>query len=92
MKGPKVEYFGTDDRPYGKTYGQWTVKWWQWALSIPKPISPILDETGKNAHIGQPEKDVWFLAGTFASEDSTKEPHRVITVPSGRAILFPIIN
>ena len=25
-----------DSKPYGSTYADWTVKWWQWALGIPK--------------------------------------------------------
>jgi hypothetical protein len=91
-KESEVEYFDIDDKPYGNTYGQWTVKWWQWALSIPKSNSPLVDETGNNSYVNQPDKDVWFLAGTIATEDNIKEPYREVIVPSGRAILFPIIN
>jgi hypothetical protein len=88
----KIDYFDKDDKPYGESYGQWTIKWWQWALSTPRSNSALIDSNGRNASIGQPDKDVWFLAGTIPSEEEVEEQHREITVPSGRAILFPIIN
>jgi hypothetical protein len=91
-KGPEVQYFNLEDKPFGQTYGQWTVRWWQWALSMSESISPLVDETGKNAYVNQPAQGVWFLAGTIANEDHIKVTHREVTVPSGRAILFPIIN
>jgi len=87
-----LKYFTQNDKPYGLTYGQWTVKWWQWIWSIPDSKSPLRDNTGKNADINQPEKDVWFLVGTWATEEMLTIPTRKITIPSGRSILFPIIN
>lgn len=83
-----IGYFTPDSKPFGLTYGQWTVKWWQWALSTPKSINPVLDDTGKNAYVNQNES-VWFLAGTFGEN---KVPRRVCTIPSGKPVLFPVIN
>jgi hypothetical protein len=85
-------FFNSLDKPYGQTYGSWTVKWWQWAMSIPTEINPVNDQTGKNASLNQPEKDVWFLAGTWATEKLLNVPNRKVTIPSDRAILFPVIN
>ena len=48
-----VEYFSPDSRPYGLTYGQWTVKWWQWLASIPTDSNPTADETGIHAAVNQ---------------------------------------
>jgi hypothetical protein len=84
----EIGYFTPDSKPFGLTYGQWTVKWWQWALSIPKAINPVLDDTGKNAGVNQ-NGPVWFLAGTFGEN---KVQRRVCTVPSGKSILLPVIN
>ena len=86
------EYFTSNDKPYGLTYGQWTVKWWQWIWSIPDSKNPLKDDTGRNADINQPEKDVWFLGGTWATEEILTIPTRKVTIPSERSILFPIIN
>jgi hypothetical protein len=86
--GSKVEYFTPDSKPYGLTYGQWTVRWWQWAHSTPRALNPVLDDSGINASINQ-SGTVWFLAGTFGEN---KVPKRICTVPSGKAILFPVIN
>ena len=86
-----VEFFGADSKPYGKTYGQWTVDWWRWALSAPKSMNPVVDRAGEYATVNQPTSDVWFLAGKFG--DETKDfPNRQCAIPMDRAILFPVVN
>jgi hypothetical protein len=71
----------------GKTYGQWSAAWWQWAANISEPRSPVTDDTGADCAVGQ-EGPVWFLAGTTGGPTVT----RSCTIPSGKGILFPIIN
>jgi hypothetical protein len=83
-----VEYFTPDSRPYGLTYGQWTVKWWQWLTTIPTDSNPAADETGRDAAVNQTNPSVWFLAGTFGG----KSVYRKCTIPAGRSVLFPVIN
>jgi hypothetical protein len=83
-----VDFFTPEDKPYGLTYGQWTVKWWQWALSAPRAVNPLLDDTGENASLNQ-TGPVWFLAGTFGEN---KIPRRSCSIPQNKAILFPVIN
>ena len=68
------------------TYEEWSAKWWQWALSVPKVISPAGDITGKYCGTNQ-SGPVWFLAGTFGGS-----VERTCTIPSGKAILFPPLN
>ena len=63
----QIQSFTSESRPYGLTYGQWTVMWWKWFLSTPKAVNPILDESGKFASVNQPDKYVWFLAGKIGS-------------------------
>jgi hypothetical protein len=87
----KFEFFTSDSIPYGKTYGQWTVEWWRWALSIPKSMNPVVDTSGKYANVNQPDTDVWFLAGKFGAEDK-EFPHRQCIIPVGKSILFPVVN
>lgn len=89
--GRDIEFFDADSTPYGKTYGQWTVRWWQWALSSPMENNPVADPTGTYASINQPASDVWFLAGKFGSFDKVI-PKRKCMIPSNRSILFPILN
>jgi hypothetical protein len=78
--------YSINSKPYGLSYGDWTVKWWKWALGIPKDIHPAADETGKNCAQGQ-SGPVWFLAGT-----SGGSAERTCVIPSGKAILFPVLN
>jgi hypothetical protein len=84
----EIRWFTPDEKPYGLSYGQWTAKWWQWALSIPVSINPVSDETGAHAMVKQ-DGLVWFLAGTFGEN---KIPYRKCIVPFGKAVLFPVIN
>ena len=79
-----------DKKPFGQTYGEWAVRWWQWAASIPASVNPREDTSGANCMVGQ-DGPVWFLAGT----GGTSQPGAVTrscTLFSDRAIFFPIIN
>ena len=79
--------FPTDSNPYGVYYKNWTGKWWQWIFCLPRSINPLIDRTGRYCAEGQ-SGPVWFLAGTSGTVRSSK---RRCTIPSGKAILFPIV-
>jgi hypothetical protein len=81
-----IQVFPPDSRPYNLTYADWSAKWWQWALSIPANINPLLDQTGENCDVNQ-SGPVWFLAGTQGGP-----AERSCIIPEGMAIFFPIIN
>ena len=72
----------------GLTYGQWQARWGQWAFSIPADQNPLFDETGAGASVGQ-SGPVWFLVGVFNDSGTAS---RVIQIPSGKALFFPILN
>lgn len=74
-----------DSQPYGKSYGEWAVAYWQWAFGIPFDQNPWLnDPTGVFAGVGQ-SGSVWFLGGTGGTS-----AERSLTIPSGKAIFMPI--
>jgi hypothetical protein len=79
--------FRPDSKPYGLTYAEWVVKWWRWLLSISKEKNPALDMSGMRVPEKQEDPNVWFLAGTFGGSIARK-----CKIPSGKAILLPIIN
>jgi hypothetical protein len=85
-----LEFYGAEARPRGKSFGEWTVKWWQWVYSIPRDNNPISDSTGDLSEVGQSDQ-VWFLGGKPADE-SCEVPVRSCKIPSGLPILFPVIN
>jgi hypothetical protein len=87
----KIQLFSNFDKPYGATYGAWTVKWWQWLLSIPLSINPLTDKTGQHWNSAQPLSDVWFLAGNFGSTNRIF-PERKINMEFGRSMLLPVLN
>ena len=75
-----------DSIAFGQTLGEWSGTWWNWGLSFPLNSSPILDTTGEHCAARQ-SGGVWFLAGTFGTAEVRK-----CTIPSGQAVLVPIIN
>jgi hypothetical protein len=87
-----LESYSSDSSLAGLTFGQWTVKWWEWAISNPAIRNPVVDDTGQYASVNQPNS-VWFLAGVLADEKRDRKfPMRECTIPSGRPILIPILN
>ena len=87
----KIESYDSGSKIYDKTYGEWTVKWWQWALGTPASSNPVIDETGRNWNNNQPAPNVWFLAGNFG-DVSNNFPHRSVKMPAGRSLLLPVLN
>jgi hypothetical protein len=79
--------FSSKERPFGHTWQYWTTRWWRWFLSIPKVNSPAIDNTGEKSCAEQPDPNVWFLAGTIGGR-----VERTVRIPSGKAVLFPVIN
>jgi hypothetical protein len=79
-----------DAKAHGMTYGEWSAKWWQWALSLPVDQNPWYDVDGScaNGANGQLEP-VWFLTGVLGESNTAV---RNCTVPAGKALFFPLIN
>jgi hypothetical protein len=75
-----------NEKHHGYSYGEWSAKWWQWALSIPADRTPMEDRTGERCATNQ-SGPVWFLAGEWGSPVS-----RICTVPANVSIFFPIYN
>jgi hypothetical protein len=83
----KIEIYSRGERPFGKSWQEWTTEWWRRFLSKPRDRHPFYDSD----HASRVEKDedpnVFFLAGT--TEGKIK---RRIVLPPNRAVLFPVIN
>lgn len=79
--------FSSKERPFGHSWEYWTTRWWRWFLSIPKVSSPAMDKTGKKSSVKQSDPNVWFLASTINGGAV-----RIVKIPSGKALLFPVIN
>jgi hypothetical protein len=70
---------------YGKSYAEWSAKWWQWFLQHPMeghPADPDLN-SGYDVRSGQ-SGNVWFLASAW--------PEPAIEIPSGIALFIPLVN
>lgn len=90
LKFNSSSIFPIDSDPFGVSYGEWAIRWWQWLLSIPKSLNPSLDTSGKNAHNNQKYPNVLFLCQTY--EDTEFNPIRWINICKNTAIFIPVIN
>jgi len=86
-QNPNPRVLPPNSAPLGRTYGEWSALWVQWAWGTTTADNPVLDTTGANCAVGQSER-VWFLAGT-AGPDPVQ---RSCSVPAGRALFFPVAN
>jgi hypothetical protein len=77
--------FAIDSKPYGNSYEDWTIKFWQWLLSIPVSRNPAVDQTGEFCQEKQDDQPVFFLA--FSGGGGAD---RTCSIPAGKAILIPI--
>src|SRR5437763_9789360 len=53
--------FDPGSKIYGKKYGEWSARWWQWVASIPSGSNPLPVESVENCGVGECGH-VWFLA------------------------------
>jgi hypothetical protein len=73
---------------YGKTYGEWSAQWFQWAYTGPVGANAVQDTTGGFCDVNQPNGKVWFLAGSFGITGV----ERTCTIPPNRALFYPLIS
>ena len=85
-----MKIYQPNSKPFGLSLGDWSAKWWQWLLSIPKSINPTNDPTGKYASGGQLDPRVFFLCQTV--EGVKEQPKRCISVRRGTCVFMPILN
>jgi hypothetical protein len=77
-----------DQEGEARSFQALAAQWWQFALSIPKSVNPLTDETGQNCMVGQ-RGNVWFLGGVFNTSGTAT---RACNIPEGKTLFFPVIN
>jgi hypothetical protein len=81
-----------ESRPYGRSYGEWVVAWWRWALKTPARVNPLLDPSSSNCAAGDQPRRVRFIGGNFGGGADDPPVVRKCTVPAGTAFFFPVLN
>lgn len=59
-------------------------EWWQWALSFPAAMNPMLDRSGLRCTLGQ-RGPLWFFAGNTGGRTV-----RTCTLPAPARVLIPV--
>ena len=89
--------------PLDRSYPEWHVAWWDWAISMPKATNPLLnaDDPADQATSALPvwigpydasagqSGPAWFLAATHRNGWTVQ---REATIPAGTRLCFPIQN
>jgi hypothetical protein len=75
----------------GKTAGEWSARFWDWALRIPKRGHPMLESTGQFCSLEQNEP-VFFLSGAVVGSTPQEGPRDACVVPCGRPIQVMIYS
>jgi len=83
QQAPKV--LPRKSAPYGNSYGEWSAKWWQWAMSSPLAGHPLLDTPSFDVTEGQ-SGSVWFIAAPFGTVN------RTCTIPTGKSLFVAVAN
>jgi hypothetical protein len=89
MSLSNVKIYPQNSKPFGLTFSEWSARWWQWLLLIPKSLNPAMDSSGENASIGQLNSKVFFLCQTI---ENVKQPNRKISIRRGTSLFLPVIN
>jgi hypothetical protein len=73
----------------GLTQAELANHWWQWALSFPAPVNPLLDTTGAFSYLGD-LGPVFFLAATTGTVGNDTVS-RTVTIMNDQAVFFPVM-
>ena len=79
--------FDPHSLPFGTSMERWAEKLWDWVYSIPTAQNPLLDTTGVDCAVGQPDGPVWYLPPVL-DPGGVASFTRTCTIPHGRALLM----
>ena len=75
--------YSPESAPFNTKFKEWSAQWWQFMLSFPVAVNPLLDE---KCVVGQ-RGSVWFLSGGDGFETS-----HTCTIPAGKSLFFPLLS
>jgi len=78
--------YSKDSKPFGISYGDWLARWNQWFIQIPTAIHPRSQYTPERCAIDQ-SGSVWYLTDILKGKEE-----RTCTIPTGKAILIPVLS
>jgi hypothetical protein len=82
-----AQAFDPHSRPFGTSMERWAERLWDWVYSIPTAQNPLLDTTGVDCAVNQPDGPVWYLPPVI-DPGGVASFTRTCTIPHGRALLM----
>ena len=77
--------YSNNSTPFGVPYGEWMSNWWQWNMEIPAN-HPRDNYSPEKCTVNQ-SGPVWFLPDILTGKEE-----RTCTIPTGKAILVPLLT
>jgi hypothetical protein len=96
---PQLSFAQNPLPPQTGKYEDLAASWWQWAYSTSisdpnnqfgDPNNPFPGPRAVDCSLNQPQRNVWFLAGTTFEPFTGSE--RSCTIPTGTFLFFPLLN
>ena len=78
--------YSNNSTPFGVPYGEWMSNWWQWNMEIPAETIQGIIIVQKSAPLMK-SGPVWFLPDILTGKEE-----RTCTIPTGKAILVPLLT
>jgi hypothetical protein len=78
--------YSKNSTPFGVPSSEWMNSWWQWNMEIPTADHPRDDYSPEKCSVNQ-SGPVWFLPDILTGKEE-----RSCTIPSGKAILVPLLT
>ncbi len=72
--------------PFGTSVERWSERLWKYVYSVPSAQNPLLDPTGVDCAVQQPDGPVWYLP-PVVDPGGTASFTRTCTIPHDRALL-----
>ena len=89
--------FPVDSSPYGVPFKEWTERWWQWFISIPKHHNPNMEgaqgvkyEAVDCSYLQDPASPVFFVP--YVMKERGNPVEATCNIPEGKAIMVGIDN
>jgi hypothetical protein len=89
--------FPVNSSPYGVSFKDWTEKWWQWFLSIPKQHNPNMENALGDkyqavdcSYLQDPSSPVFFVP--YVMKESGQPAEATCNTSEGKAVMVGIDN
>jgi hypothetical protein len=87
---PAAQVYQPDEKPLGRSYGDWGQRWWQWVTSMPRDRNPLARQDLPLDGSLWPGSVMMLIGDAWAGPNPKGPCERTVSAPPDKAILVPI--